>query len=89
MKIEIGKYTLISDSQCYWITRKYKTKKNTEGKLRVSGYARTFEELIHSFMECRLRDSDAENLKDLMHDVENIKQDAEEIVKEYFKNYRA
>ena len=46
MRIEIDKYIVVSDPQCMWIEEKYTGKNGKEYTRRVSGYVRTFKELL-------------------------------------------
>ena len=89
MRIEIGKFTLQSDSYCMWIEEavQYKGK---DGKPktkieRVAGYSTTFDNLMRSFCRNKVLDSDAtsilellEVLKQTMDDMENFRATAVE-----------
>lgn len=73
MKIEVGKYTLYSDSMCMWITETVETvNKKTKlptGKFdekRIAGYSTSLTNLLRSFMEAKVGGSDAESLEELL-----------------------
>lgn len=83
MNIDMGKYILKSDALCMWIEekRKGKTKdgKETETTKRVTGYAVTFEMLINSFMQRKIRASEAECVQELLEDMAVIEEDMKHI----------
>lgn len=85
MKIEIGKYTINSDSMNMWIDEKKESKKKdgTIGTttVKVAGYSRTTEELLESFMNYKTRDSEAETVRKLLQDVKEIRDDIEKMIK--------
>ena len=90
MKIQVGKYTLNSDSYCMWITEereinKGKNKGNVRNK-RMSGYARTFRFLLNSFVSKKVMGSDAESLEDLLKLLEQIMADIEEVNRAAFEH---
>lgn len=84
MKISIGKYTIKSDPYNLWIEEEYiaksKKKDGTEvEKLRgrnITGYHKTWESLIQSFIGRGIGRSDAEDVKKLMADIADVKRDA-------------
>lgn len=88
MKIEVGRYTIIGDSYCLWITETRETKdpktKKKTGKVtteRVAGYSLNFEELMEDFIDRKTRNSDAATLKQMLRDIASAEKDAKKIVK--------
>lgn len=83
MNIDMGKYILKSDALCMWIEEKRngKTKdgKETETTKRVTGYATNFETLINSFMQRKIRASEAECVQELLEDMAVIEEDMKHI----------
>lgn len=83
MRIDLGKYVVVSDPQCMWVEEKYygttKDGKKKEYTRRVSGYVRTFNELLKNFAEQRVRDSQATTVKELLADMAKIQTDMEEM----------
>lgn len=70
MKIRIGEgIYLNSDSQCYWITQEKEVKRgNNAGKFtekRITGYFRNLTELLSDIPERKIRECDAETMKEL------------------------
>lgn len=80
MKIEVGDYTLNSDSMNLWITQKYQVKskdgKPKTAERRVAGYCATWKELMISFARAGLKRSDANTMRQLMADVKKLADDA-------------
>lgn len=70
MRIEVGKYTIISDPCCYYITKKYNGKdKNGKVKVqekRVSGYHTNFTDTLKSFVERAPRDSEVTEFREML-----------------------
>ena len=80
MKIALDeKHWLNSDKYCYWITALVtpgeKSKKKTPYEIRVSGYARTFEDAVESYLNKEIRRSEAESLQSLRQDIQKIKEE--------------
>lgn len=82
MKIEIGKYTLHSDSMCMWITEEVETKdrktKQPTGRFetrKVAGYSTSLTNLLRSLMESKVGGSDAESLKELIEALRSVYED--------------
>lgn len=78
MRIKLDdKHYLNSDKYCYWITVEVvMTKGKRVGQVDdrlVSGYARTFNEAIDSFLEYAVRESDATTLKELSKTIRDLK----------------
>ena len=90
MDIKAGKYTLRSDSQCFWIeeTRVTEKEDGTEGKeyqVRASGYYAHIEDLLANFVTRRFRSSDKEKMEDVLNELAEAVKDSKKIVREYAK----
>ena len=90
MDIKAGKYTLRSDSQCFWIeeTRVSEKEDGTEGKeyqVRASGYYAHIEDLLADFITRRFRSSDKEKMEDVLSELAEAVKDSKKIVREYAK----
>ena len=90
MDIKAGKYTLRSDSQCFWIEETKVTEKEdgTKGKpyqARVSGYYAHIEDLLADFITRRFRSSDKEKMEDVLNELSEAVKDSKKIVREYAK----
>ena len=88
MDIKAGKYTLRSDSQCFWIEETKVTEKEdgTKGKpyqARVSGYYAHIEDLLANFITRRFRSSDKEKMEDVLNELAEAVKDSKKIVREY------
>ena len=88
MDIKAGKYTLRSDSQCFWIEETKVTEKEdgTKGKpyqARVSGYYAHIEDLLANFITRRFRSSDKEKMEDVLSELAEAVKDSKKIVREY------
>ena len=88
MDIKAGKYTLRSDSQCFWIEETKVTEKEdgTKGKpyqARVSGYYAHIEDLLADFITRRFRSSDKEKMEDVLNELADAVKDSKKIVREY------
>ena len=88
MKIDIGRYSIVGDSFCLWITETRETKdpktKKKTGKTtteRVAGYCENFEQLMEDFIDRKTRNSDATELKALLKDLAGAERDAKKIAK--------
>ena len=82
MKIRLGeKHWLNSDSQCYWISQDIVIEKgNNAGSVverRVSGYTRTFEEAVDSFIEGHVRGVEINDYNSLVETIETLKRTVE------------
>lgn len=85
MKIEVGKYTLYSDSLCMWLTEKYVKEKGkhigeTEER-RVAGYSTSLTNLLRSFRDKKIGGSDAESLEELIEVLRATYEDMERLYK--------
>lgn len=90
MDIKAGKYTLRSDSQCFWIEETKVTEKEdgTEGKeyqVRASGYYAHIEDLLANFITRRFRSSDKEKMEDVLNELAEAVKDSKKIIREYAK----
>ena len=90
MDIKAGKYTLRSDSQCFWIEETKVTEKEdgTEGKeyqVRASGYYAHIEDLLANFITRRFRSSDKEKMEDVLNELAEAVKDSKKIVREHEK----
>ena len=90
MDIKAGKYTLRSDSQCFWIEETKVTEKEdgTKGnpyQARVSGYYAHIEDLLADFVTRRFRSSDKEKMEDVLSELTEAVKDSKKIVREYAK----
>ena len=88
MDIKAGKYTLRSDSQCFWIeeTRVTENEDGTKGKpyqARVSGYYAHIEDLLADFVTRRFRNSDKQKMEDVLNELAEAVKDSKKIVREY------
>lgn len=85
MKIQIGeRIYLNSDSQCYWITQEKEVKRgNNAGKLtekRITGYFRNLADLLSDIPERKIRECDAETMKELKNVVSRTESLVREII---------
>ena len=90
MDIKAGKYTLRSDSQCFWIeeTRVAEKEDGEAGKeyqVRASGYYAHIEDLLANFITRRFRSSDKEMMEDVLNELAEAVKDSKKIVREYAK----
>ena len=90
MDIKAGKYTLRSDSQCFWIEETKVTEKEdgTKGKpyqARVSGYYAHIEDLLADFVTRRFRSADKEKMENVLNELAEAVKDSKKIVREYAK----
>ena len=79
MRIEIDKYIVVSDPQCMWIEEKYTGKNGKEYTRRISGYTRTFKELLVNFAEHKIRESTATAAKELLADFAECEEELRKI----------
>ena len=88
MDIKAGKYTLRSDSQCFWIEETRVTEKEDgeagkEYQVRASGYYAHIEDLLANFITRRFRSSDKEKMEDVLNERAEAVKDSKKIVREY------
>ena len=82
MKIRLGeKHWLNSDSQCYWISLDVKIEnghnKGSVVERRVSGWTRTFEEAVDSFIEAHIRTAEIDDYSSLVETINELKRTVE------------
>ena len=90
MDIKAGKYTLRSDSQCFWIeetkvTEKEDSEAGKEYQVRASGYYAHIEDLLANFITRRFRSSDKQKMEDVLEELAEAVKDSKKIVREYAK----
>ena len=90
MDIKAGKYTLRSDSQCFWIEETKVTEKEDgeagkEYQVRASGYYAHIEDLLANFITRRFRSSDKQKMEDVLEELAEAVKDSKKIVREYAK----
>lgn len=89
MEIQVGRYIIKSDPQCMWIEERYigedKHGAAKERTRRVSGYMRTFNQLLESFMEQKIRGSKANTVKELLSEFAKAEDDIKAMIKEMTK----
>lgn len=74
MKIKLDdKHYLVSDQYSFWITRIVEPKDKKPYEKLVSGYHRSIEHLLDSFIDRQIRSSEAESIKALTKDVAALK----------------
>lgn len=83
MKIQVGKYTLYSDSMSMWVTEKYIKEKGKHAgeteERRVAGYSTSLTNLLRSFRDAKVGGSDAESLEELIEALRNVYDDMEQL----------
>lgn len=86
MKIEVGRYTLHSDSLCYWVTEVVETKDRKTHKpigkfetYRVAGYSTSLTNLLRSFRDKKIGGSNAESLEELIEALRATYEDMEQL----------
>lgn len=85
MKIQIGeRIYLNSDSQCYWITQEKEVKRGSNaGRLtekRITGYFRNITDLLSDIPDRKIRECDAETMKELKDIVSRTESLVREII---------
>ena len=85
MEITSGKYTLKSDRFCVWIEQEVKTEKGKIRHQRITGFYRDFGLLLDNFIDLRVKDSDASDMKQLLAEIESATKDAKKIAREAYK----
>ena len=83
MKIELDSgYTLNGDVYNYWLSKKIKPKDGGKEYDRTcSGYFRNVEEVFESALDRAIKDTDAENFKELIKHVDKAKREIKKAVK--------
>lgn len=83
MKIKLdSRYTLNSDSECYWLTETIVSDNRKPYDRRVSGYHRTFEQATESFIDKKIRELDVTKLSKVSTEIRQLK----EVIKEWMDN---
>lgn len=89
MEIQVGRYIIKSDPQCMWVEERYigenKAGEAKEQTRRVSGYTKTFSQLLESFMEQRIRGTKANTVKELLSEFAKAEDDIKAMIKEMTK----
>ena len=89
MRIEIGNYIIVSDTQCMWIEEKYtgetKDKKPKEYTRRITGYVGNFRQLMENFYEHKIRASRATELCEVLKQLSDIESDIKAMIAGYRK----
>lgn len=85
MDVKIGKYIIKSDPQCMWVEEEY-TGKTKSGEEKVytrqaSGYVRNFQQLLVSFAERRIRNSDAETVAEVLAEFARCENEINKLIK--------
>ena len=84
MKIEVGNYVIVSDSQCMWIEKKYiskaKSGKDKEQRKRVTGYFQNFDDLLKDFLKRKILASEAHSVTELLEEFVNIQNDIKDMI---------
>lgn len=86
MELKVGKYTLKSDRFCAFIEEEVnikdsKTGKTKKGNKRVTGFCRDFGVLLDDFIDYKVKDSEAENMKQALAEIDSAMKDAKKIAK--------
>lgn len=87
MKLKRGKYTIKSDAYNIWIEKDYEVKnKHKDGtestKVRsrnITGFHRTWSSLMREFVGRSVKESDAEEIQELMADIAEAQRTALEL----------
>lgn len=79
MNIEVENYILKSDGLSMWIEQKYMGKskdgKDKEYVKRVTGYLPTFQMLFRSFVQRKIRGSEASNMQEILKDLAEVEKE--------------
>lgn len=81
MEIKIGKYTLRSDRFCAWLDKEYKQENGKIVQRRVSGYHRDIGLLLDDFIDTKVKESDARDMKQALAEIESAMKDAKKIAR--------
>lgn len=85
MELKIGKYTLKSDKFCAWLEKECKTEQGKTTQRRVTGYFRDFNLLLDDFIDTKVKESDASDMKQALAEIDSALKDAKRIAKETVK----
>lgn len=86
MKIQLDKKkTLISDAYCYYITESTITKEGKNAgkpiERRVSGYTATLEQCFDSYIDKKIKSSEAAEIKELANEITELKKEVKDFLK--------
>lgn len=74
MRIKLGeKHFLNSDKFQFWVTVEVVSENRNVYERNCTGYHRNFEGAIEDFIDRKVKDSDSASLKELMREVEELK----------------
>lgn len=82
MEIRYGKYIVRSDALNLWVEEEYTDRKGEIATKRVAGYARTFPELYKSFVDKKIRGSEAKTFEALREEIAGIAAETMKIMEE-------
>ena len=85
MEIKTGKFTLKSDRFCCWLEQEVKTEKGHTRNQRITGFYRDIGLLLDNFIDLRVKDSDASDMKQVLAEIESATKDAKKIAREAYK----
>ena len=68
-------HTLVSDPECYWIETLVKPEGKKPYTRRSSGYRRTFNECVESYIEKKIRSSEAAKITKLSKEIKELKKE--------------
>jgi hypothetical protein len=75
MKIKLDeRYILNSDPECFWLTEIIVSEKRKPYERRVSGYHRTFEMAVDSFIDKKIRELDVTKLSKVSTEIRQLKE---------------
>lgn len=79
MRIQIGKFTLCSDTWNYWLEEEFEGKdkdgKKKVTKRRASGYCWTIDKMLEDYAKRKISGSDAETMAELIAVVKQLQED--------------
>ena len=85
MEVRVGSYIIKSDPQCMWIEEEYmgKTKAGEDKTYTrmATGYVRTFEQLLANFMEYRMRNREAADVRTVLVEFAKCEADIKKLIK--------
>ena len=85
MEIKIGKYTLRSDRFCAWLDKEYKQENGKIVQRRVSGYHQDIGLLLDDFIDTKVKESDAKDMKQVLAEIDSAMKDAKKIARAAYK----
>ncbi len=78
MRVQLDdKHFLCADKYCCWVMQEVEKKKGEPGtyEVRVTGYHRTFEELVEDYISSEFMAAEAETLQDLVKKLKALKKE--------------